>query len=77
MAKIINFEEGHMTRFQLHDAIEAKYFVHDFDDRRLLQISTFGRSSRQDKGKLSQTIQLDEASGRQLYSILKHAFKIE
>ena len=66
-----------MDRFQLHDPIEAKYYIHDRDDKRMLQISTFGRSSRQDTGKLSQTFQLDEVSGRQLYEILKRAFRID
>ncbi|MBA8904087.1 MULTISPECIES: methionyl-tRNA formyltransferase [unclassified Phyllobacterium] len=77
MARITDFEKGQMDRFQLHDSIEAKYYIHEYDDKRVLQISTFGRSSRQDKGKLSQTFQLDEESGRQLYAILKQAFGIE
>jgi hypothetical protein len=63
-----------MDRLQLHDEVEAKLFVQDYDGRRLLQISTYGRPGRKDVGKLSQTIQLDEEAARQLFEVMKAEF---
>lgn len=74
MARIRNLELASMNRFQLHDEIDAKMFVQDYDGRKLLQISTYGRDSRQDVGKLSQTLQFDEAAAEQLFSVLKREF---
>lgn len=74
MARIIKLERGEMNRFQLHDEVDAKIFVQDYDGRKLLQISTYGRDSRQDRGKLSQTVQFDEKAASELFSILKSEF---
>ncbi|MBP1874570.1 hypothetical protein J2Z19_004296 [Ensifer adhaerens] len=74
MARITKFERGEISRFQLHDEVDAKLFVQDFDGRRLMQISTYGRDSRQDVGKLSQTFQVDERAARELFEILKSEF---
>jgi hypothetical protein len=63
-----------MQRFQLHDPIDAKIFSHEYDGRRLIQISTYGRDTRKDTGKLSQTIQLDEEAARQLFQFLGREF---
>ncbi|THK39881.1 methionyl-tRNA formyltransferase [Ensifer sp. MPMI2T] len=77
MARITKFELGAMDRFQLHDEVEAKIFIQDFDGRKLLQVSTYGRNSRQEIGKLSQTFQLDENAARELFDILKNEFSFK
>jgi len=59
---------------QLHDPVDAKYYVHELDGKALLQISTFGRPTRDLQGKLSQTIQLDSKAGLELFEILKSTF---
>ena len=74
MAFIKHFSKSTMTRNSLHDEIEAKYAIFEYDDRTLVQIDSFGRSTREIPGKKSQTIQLDRNSGAQLYKILKEAF---
>lgn len=74
MARIAQFQRGHMDRLQLHDEVAAKLFVQDLDGRKLMQISTYGRPDRQDVGKLSQAIQLDEDAARQLFEIMKTEF---
>jgi len=74
MARIIKLERAEMQRFQLHDEVDAKFFIQDYDGRKLLQISTYGRDSRQDRGKLSQTVQFDEQAANELFSILKSDF---
>jgi hypothetical protein len=63
-----------MDRLQLHDEVEAKLFVQEYDGRKLLQISTYGRPDRQEVGKLSQAIQMDEEAARQLFEIMKVEF---
>lgn len=60
MARITSFEKAEMQRMQLHDAIGAKYYAQEYDGRKLLQIPTFGRATRDIPDKVSQTIQLDE-----------------
>ncbi|MCV3738238.1 methionyl-tRNA formyltransferase [Rhizobium sp. TRM96647] len=74
MARITKFQRGQMDRFQLHDEVDAKIFFHEYDGRKLLQISTYGRNSRQEVGKLSQAIQLDELAAMELFSMLKKEF---
>lgn len=74
MARIAKFDEGRLTRLSLHDPIDATYYAYEFDGRKLLQINTSGRSSREMPDKVSQSIQLDEASARSLYEILKRHF---
>ena len=77
MARINHFEEAKMDRFQLHDEVDAKLYVQEYDGRKLVQISTFGRPTRQEVGKLSQTFQLDEEAACQLFRVLKRDFGFE
>jgi hypothetical protein len=74
VARITHFQRDQMDRLQLHDEVDAKLFVQNFDGRKLIQISTYGRSGRQEVGKLSQTFQLDEEAARQLFTIMKAEF---
>jgi hypothetical protein len=74
MARIEHFAEGNLQRMTLHDPIDATYFAYELDGRRLLQINTSGRKTRELPDKTSQSIQLDEASASQLFSILKNHF---
>ncbi|OQM73477.1 hypothetical protein [Manganibacter manganicus] len=74
MARIEQFSRGHLQRTSLHDPIDATYYTYEVDGRRLLQINTAGRSDSVMPGKVSQSIQLDEGSALQLFSILKSHF---
>jgi hypothetical protein len=76
MARITHFEEQALERVSLHDGIAAKFHINDVDGRRILQVWTTGREDRQIPGKTSQTIQLTEASGRELFEILRKAFDL-
>lgn len=78
MARITRFEEGDRDRdrYAIHDGIEAKYFVFERDGKRLFQIDTHGRKSREIPGKVSQSIQLDQTAAKQLVTILSKAFDI-
>lgn len=74
MARIQNFSEGKLERMSLHDPIDAVYYRYEMDGRKLLQINTMGRPTREMPGKVSQSIQLDEHSSAQLFSILRSHF---
>jgi len=74
MARIDTFVPGMLQRMTLHDPIDATYFTYELDGRRLLQINTSGRRDREIPDKVSQSIQLDQDSAAQLFTILKDHF---
>jgi hypothetical protein len=54
--------------------VECRYLVKEIDGRTLLQLNTYGSEQRQIEGKLSQTLQFDESSARQLWDVLRSSF---
>jgi hypothetical protein len=74
MALIRNFIQASRQRYTTHQEIDAEYLCFQNDGKRLIQIDTFGRKTREQPEKLSQTIQLDKESGFKLYQILKTHF---
>ena len=75
MALIKAFEEKRRDRQTIHDAIDATYSVFERDGRTFVQIDTYGRAEREVPGKVSQSLQLDEKSARELFDILNDAFR--
>jgi hypothetical protein len=65
-----------MDRPTLHEEIEASYSVFEKDGRKLMQIDSYGRESRQIPGKKSQTIQLDKEGATALFKILQREFDL-
>lgn len=74
MARIERFVQKTLDRVSLHAPISADLVAYELDGRKLLQINTSGSASRQIPGKVSQSIQLDERSARQLYDALRSHF---
>jgi hypothetical protein len=74
MARIETFIPKKLDRVTLHDPISADVICFERDGRKLLQINTSGRKSREMPGKISQSIQLDEKSAAQLFQMLKEHF---
>lgn len=74
MALIREFERKNIDRASLHQEIRAKYAVIERDGRVLLQIDTYGRSSRENPDKVSQSLQLDRQGAERLFRILKTEF---
>ncbi len=66
-----DFKSAHPTQ------VAAKYIVGERDGKTILQINTYGSSERQMPDKLSQTIQFDEQSARELYQVLKQEFLLK
>jgi len=64
-----------MQRYRTHDPVDATYYLHETDGRKLLQINMKGRQEvRQNPDSVSQTIQFDEQSARQLFEALRDHF---
>ena len=76
-ALIRSFTSKGRERYSVHDEIEADYFSFERDGRKLLQIDTHGRSTRENPGKQSQTIQLDKEGAAALFQILKNEFHFD
>ncbi|MCA1240899.1 methionyl-tRNA formyltransferase [Stappia stellulata] len=71
MARITSFEKKHRDQLTTHGGIPATYFVQKSEGRILIQIDTHGSEHRKLEGKVSQSIQLDDVSARELLGILK------
>lgn len=76
MAKVSAFKKGSRERYSVHDEIDAEYFSFERDGRRLFQIDMYGREQRENRGKTSQTIQLDREAALLLTSILQREFNL-
>lgn len=57
--------------------VDCHYSVGESGEKLLLQLDTFGSKDRENPGKQSQTLQLDEAGARVLIALLKAEFEIE
>ncbi len=74
MALVRRFEHKRMEQNSLHKEIAASYSVFGVDDKRVVQIDTYGSADREFPGKKSQTIQLDREGAENLFQILKNEF---
>jgi hypothetical protein len=54
--------------------LACRYLVGHANGKRILQLNTYGSSGREFPDKLSQTLQFEEQSARQLFDILKTEF---
>lgn len=55
----------------------AEYNDYYFQGKKYVRIQTFGSQERQEKGKQSQVIHLDEKTAQQLVKYLKESFKLQ
>lgn len=74
MARIKYFEEVEREHTTVHAPTHCAYSIYAIDGRRFLQLDTFGRVGRKLRGKVSQSVQLDESGARELLTILSRAF---
>lgn len=54
--------------------VVCKYMVSETNGKKVLQLNTYGSDSREIPGKLSQTLQFDEAAAKQLAAIIAREF---
>lgn len=74
MALISNFEELNTGSERLHDPVDCGYRAFSVGGRVILQLETYGRSTRAEPGKVSQSLQLDEDAAAELIRILRRSF---
>ena len=76
MALLNKLEEKSPDRYSVHKPIEGTYMAFSESGKRYVQIDTYGSAARQVPGKISQSIQLDEALAKQLWTILSKEFDL-
>lgn len=74
MALISRLENQSTQRPTKHGETDATYDVVTFNNEKILQITTYGSSTREFPGKASQVIQFDEQSIEQLKKIIDENF---
>ena len=75
MAMVTSLVKDDRTARSAHPTrIEARYLTLESDGNIVLQINSYGSDTRDVPGKLSQTLQFDEHSARQLFDVLKKEF---
>lgn len=74
MARIQSFEELPRANRSRQTSVHCGWQVVDVGGETLLQLDTYGSSTRDLVGKVSQTIQLDRAGATELAAILRRVF---
>lgn len=74
MALIERFEARPIEPRRVHERVICGYSATEVQGRRILQLETYGSTARVMPGKVSQSIQLDEAAARELKLIIERSF---
>lgn len=74
MALIESFAERVSEHPRRHDGVECGWQVFETTTGRILQLDTYGSSTRAIPGKISQSIQLDETAATTLLALIRRAF---
>ncbi len=75
MAIVISLEKDDRSFKSSHPTeLSAKYMVAECDGKKVLQLNTYGSPHREYPGKLSQTLQFNENSARELLAVLQDEF---
>ena len=72
---ITTIEKLNKDRNTVHEKVYSTYSTFDNYGKHYVQIDTYGRSDREQPGKISQSIQLDEKSAKFLFDLLKSEYK--
>lgn len=74
MAKIKEFHKVALESTRIHGGVNCGWRIFSAGGERILQLDTYGSEARKIPGKVSQSIQLDESSARDLMEIVLRAF---
>ena len=55
----------------LHKPADCRYMVGRSEGRRILQLNSYGSPEREVRNQISQTLQFDERSAKQLFDLLR------
>lgn len=72
-ANVVKIEKYRNT---VHDKVYATYTVFEMDDKKYVQIDTYGRVGRENPEKISQSIQFDKDAAIFLVDILRKEFDL-
>ncbi|MDR3364077.1 MAG: methionyl-tRNA formyltransferase [Clostridiales Family XIII bacterium] len=78
MAKITadRFERIDQNNYRVQDPVDASYSTFIENGDKLFQIVTYGSSTREVKGVVSQSIRFDKAMAKQLVELLTKEFSL-
>ncbi|MGW4273794.1 hypothetical protein ACWEGQ_15840 [Streptomyces seoulensis] len=74
MALIKEFQTVTSDTQRLHGPVTCGYRTFTVDGQRVLQLDTYGSTERQILDKISQSVQLDVDSARELLKIIEESF---
>jgi hypothetical protein len=74
MALVTSLEKRDPQRVSVHSEVRGTLAVFEKDGTKIVQIDTYGRPDRAIPGKVSQTLQFNEESAKQLLAVLKREF---
>jgi hypothetical protein len=70
MALIKNLNKVYKNS-RVHQEVKADYTIVSKEGKKYIQIDTYGSNEREIKGKVSQSIQFDSDSAKQLINIIR------
>lgn len=73
MAFIKSIEKENKN-FRKQEAVETTYSIGIINGEMLFQLNMYGSNYRQDTGKVSQVVQIDKDSAKELIRLLKTTF---
>lgn len=73
---IKSIEKLPKERNTVHEKVYATYSTFDNYGDHYVQIDTYGRSDREQPGKISQSIQIDRETAAYLVDLLKREFEL-
>lgn len=71
-----NIKKIDKDRNCVHNKVKATYTVFTSDGEKYFQIDTYGSPNRELKNKISQSIQLDKESAKEIIKLMMDAFDI-
>lgn len=74
MARIVGFDEVTLESTRIHEGVSCGWRAFSAGGERILQLDTYGSETRKILGKVSQSIQLDQASAQELLRIILRTF---
>lgn len=74
MARITDFHEVAVDNAKVHEGVSCGWRVFSASGERILQLDTYGSEARKLPGKVSQSIQLDQAAAQRLMAIVPEGF---
>lgn len=74
MALVRSIRDAGRERYGVHKVVNCEALVFTIGAERYLQLDTMGSSQRQERGKVSQSMQFDRAGAEELLRVLRQAF---